>query len=568
MAGGAGNDTYVVDNALDTIIEVLAGGSDSVEASISWTLAAELEALTLTGTSAIGAVGNAAANTLRGNIGNNTLDGGLGNDTMLGGAGNDTYVVNVSTDVVTELANEGTDTVQSAVTLMLAGNVENLTLTGTSAINATGNTLNNVLTGNSAANTMDGGSGTDTMIGGAGNDTYVVDNTADVVTELVGEGTDLVQTSVTFALAANVENLTLTGTLAINGTGNTLDNLLTGNSANNILNGGAGNDVLDGGAGNDTMLGGAGNDSYVVNIATDVVTELVNEGSDSVISGVTFTLGSNLENLTLIGTSVINGTGNTLDNALIGNSANNTLTGATGNDTLDGGLGNDTMVGGVGNDIYVVNVITDVVTELANEGTDTVQSAVTLTLGINLENLSLTGTALLNGTGNALDNTLTGNAAANVLTGAAGNDTLDGAAGTDTLAGGTGADTYRFGSGYGIDTVQENDATVGVKDAVQFTGTINQPNVAFKHVGNNLEVLLNGTADKLVLQNWYLGNQYHVEEFRFTDGSVLLDSQAQSLVTAMSIFAAPTTGAIDSGPLGLTVHNHMVTPQWGSSAVA
>ena len=568
MAGGAGNDTYVVDNALDTIIEVLAGGSDSVEASISWTLAAELEALILTGTSAIGAVGNAAANTLRGNVGNNTLDGGLGNDTMLGGAGNDTYVVNVTTDVVTELANEGTDTVQSAVTLVLAGNVENLTLTGTSAINATGNTLNNVLTGNSAANTMDGGSGTDTMIGGAGNDTYVVDNTADVATELVGEGSDLVQTSVTFALAANLENLTLTGTLAINGTGNTLDNLLTGNSANNILNGGAGNDVLDGGVGNDTMLGGAGNDSYVVNIATDVVNELMNEGSDTVLSGVTFTLGSNVENLTLIGTSVINGTGNTLDNALIGNSANNTLTGAAGNDTLDGGLGNDTMIGGAGNDIYVVNVITDVVTELVNEGTDTVQSAVTLTLGINLENLSLTGTALLNGTGNALDNALTGNTAANVLTGAAGNDTLDGAAGADTLAGGTGADTYRFGIGYGIDTVQENDATAGVKDAVQFTGTINQANVAFKHVGNNLEVLLTGTADKLVLQNWYLGNQYHVEEFRFTDGSVLLDSQAQTLVTAMSVFAAPTTGAIDSGLLGPTMQNHMVTPQWGSSAVA
>ena len=107
----------------------------------------------------------------------------------------------------------------------------------------------------------------------------------------------------------------------------------------------------------------------------------------------------------------------------------------------------------------------------------------TFTLRSNVENLTHTGTPVISGTGNALDNALTGNAAANLLTGAAGNDTLDGAAGADTLAGGTGADTYRFGIGYGIDTVQENDATAGVKDAVQFTGTIKQANVAFKHVG-------------------------------------------------------------------------------------
>ena len=128
---------------------------------------------------------------------------------------------------------------------------------------------------------------------------------------------------------------------------------------------------------------------YVVDAATDVITELANEGIDTVQSGVTLTLGSNVENLTLTGTGAISGTGNTLDNVLTGNSANNTLTGLAGNDTLDGGLGNDTLLGGAGNDTYVVNVSTDVVTELANEGTDTVQSAATLVLAGNVENLTL-----------------------------------------------------------------------------------------------------------------------------------------------------------------------------------
>ncbi len=133
------------------------------------------------------------------------------------------------------------------------------------------------------------------MIGGTGNDTYVVDNASDVVTELVGEGTDLVQSSVSTTLSANVENLTLTGTTAINGTGNALDNILIGNSANNTLTGGDGNDTIDGGTGNDTMVGGLGDDTYAVNVSTDVVTEAANAGNDTIRSAVTLTLTTNVE---------------------------------------------------------------------------------------------------------------------------------------------------------------------------------------------------------------------------------------------------------------------------------
>ncbi len=199
------------------------------------------------------------------------------------------------------------------MTYTLGANLENLVLTGTTAINGTGNTLVNALTGNAAANVLNGGAGADTMSGGLGDDIYVVDNAADVVTEAASAGTDRIDSSVTTTLGANVENLTLTGTAAINGTGNTLNNIITGNSGANVLNGGAGNDTLNGGAGIDTMIGGTGNDIFVVDNVGDVTTELVGEGTDTVQSSITWTLASEVENLTLTGTTAINGTGNTLE---------------------------------------------------------------------------------------------------------------------------------------------------------------------------------------------------------------------------------------------------------------
>jgi Ca2+-binding RTX toxin-like protein len=201
-----------------------------------------------------GGSGNDTINALGGN---DVINGGAGADTMFGGPGNDTYVVDNTGDVVNETGGDGVDTVQSSITFSLSdalhavGVLENLALTGTAAINGTGNALANVLTGNSGSNTLDGGAGADTMAGGAGNDTYVVDNIGDVVTENSNGGTDTVQSSITYALTANVENLTLTGTGTINGTGNSLNNAIVGNSANNILDGGAGADTLTGGLGAD-----------------------------------------------------------------------------------------------------------------------------------------------------------------------------------------------------------------------------------------------------------------------------------------------------------------------------
>jgi Ca2+-binding RTX toxin-like protein len=303
---------------------------------------------------------------------------------------------------VTEAEDEGTDTVQSSVTFNLAtngANVENLTLLGAGNISGTGNALDNVLTGNTGNNVLDGGAGADTMSGGAGNDTYVVDDADDTVTEALNQGTDLVQSSITFTLGANVENLTLTGTNGVNGTGNTLNNVLTGNAGDNelsgdagndTLNGGAGNDRLDGELGNDTMIGGAGDDIFVVNSTLDVVTEAagIGSGTDTVESSIGFSLAAlgNVENLTLLngGPNInINGTGNGAANILIGNDGNNVLNAGTGADTLDGGLGNDTLIGGAGQDKFVFSTALNATTNV-----DTISDFTVAGVNSDLFNLS------------------------------------------------------------------------------------------------------------------------------------------------------------------------------------
>jgi Ca2+-binding RTX toxin-like protein len=352
MEGNVGDDTYVVDHVGDVVEEAMGAGADTVRSAITLTLADNVENLVLTGISAINGVGNELANLLVGNSAANVLDGGLGADNLQGGLGNDTYVVDETGDAVVEASSAGTDVVQSAISWALAANVENLLLTGADEIDGTGNGLANTISGNAAANILDGGAAADAMAGGLGNDTYVVDHASDVVTEAAGAGIDLVQSSITHVLAANVENLTLVGGGAINGTGNTLVNALTGNAAANILNGGTGADA---------MIGGLGNDTYIVDNAGDMVTEAAGAGIDLVQASVTHALAADVENLTLTGAGAINGTGNSLANAIIGNAGANTLDGAGGADTMTGGLGNDT---------YVVDNALDKAVEAAGGGTD------------------------------------------------------------------------------------------------------------------------------------------------------------------------------------------------------
>ena len=427
--GGPGDDVHIVDSAADRVVERAGEGIDTVVAAASFALPAEVENLVLAAGAASDGVGNGLANVLTGNEWGNRLDGGAGADTMDGGAGDDTYVVDDPGDRIVEAFAAGTDSVLASISYVLPADVERLTLTGAATIDGTGNAAANQLTGNAAANLLDGGAGADTLSGGGGDDTYRVDHAGDLVVESAGAGSDTVVASISYVLPANVEQLLLAGSGAINATGNALANRLTGNAGNNVLNGGAGVDVLQGGAGNDT---------YVVDTAGDAVVENAGEGVDTVQAALSWTLGANVENLTLTGTAAINGTGNALANLLTGNGAAN---------RLDGGAGADVMKGGGGNDIYVVDDAGDVVTEAASAGEDTVESAVTFTLGSNVEHLVLTGTAAIGGTGNALANAIAGNAAANPLSGGDGNDLLWGAGGNDTLAGGNGVDLLQGGGG-------------------------------------------------------------------------------------------------------------------------
>ena len=217
---------------------------------------------------------------------------------------------------------------------------------------------------------------------------------------------------------------------------------------NDTLNGGDGNDFLDGGDGNDVMTGGKGNDLYFVDSLKDKVTEAAKQGTDIVVSTLAnYTLGANVETLFLdVGAG--NGTGNTLNNLIIGNLTANTLDGGggndelkgldgndlliggAGNDTLNGGAGADTMKGGAGNDFYIVDDAGDKVSEVGGSGIDKVESSVSFILDAGVENLVLAGVASTNGTGNSLANNMLGNAGKNELAGDAGNDTLDGGGGT------------------------------------------------------------------------------------------------------------------------------------------
>lgn len=480
-------------------------------------------------------------------------------DTMEGGTGDDIYVVDSDTDLVTEVPDfdadgvfqhGGFDTIYASVSIArLADHVEAADLVEVSAapatpLSITGNDLNNVLTGNTLGNKLDGGigndslngqGGVDTLTGGVGDDTYYYDGD-DVIVETNGlvNGVDTLVSTVTASLStlnANIENLSLAGTNAVNGTGTTGDNALTGNGSANRLEGLGGNDTLSGGGGADTLVGGAGNDLYLMETGAATILEAAGGGIDEVA----FTY---FRDVDLLNYRDVNGVvqeieyasisastqdtlpaalaanhalrGNDFNNRLTGSFNNDTLWGRKGNDTIDGGFGHDTITGdegndwlfggdgddsvsggdandtlvesagldtldgGAGNDVYVLSDFSAVIEDLS--GIDEAQvfggSQFSLASYGFLENLSVRtdefSEVAASLTGNALANTLTGGLGDDSLYGLESNDTIYGLAGMDTLDGGAGADSMDGGLGADIYLV-DNTADV-VKDTGAASG--------------------------------------------------------------------------------------------------
>lgn len=225
------------------------------------------------------------------------------------------------------------------------------------------------LAGGAGDDRLNGGAGRDVMRGGGGHDTYWVNDVRDRVIEAAA-GHDRIQSSVSYRLPARVEDLVLTGSARLDAIGNALDNILIGNRAANVLEGRGGHDVLDGKAGADRMIGGGGHDTYFVDDRGDRVIEQAGQGNDVVWSTISYRLPAHVENLQLRGATALSGTGNGLDNVLIGNRGNNVLDGRGGDDWLFGGRGVDELTGGAGADRFVFDTapttMPDVIADFAS----------------------------------------------------------------------------------------------------------------------------------------------------------------------------------------------------------
>ena len=518
--------------------------------------------------------------TLSGDNGNDTLNGGSGNDDLSGGVGNDTLIGGIGDDIYRWGRGDGNDFIDnfyyydsrvnrndqliligglvasdiawSRSSNYLIGTIKDTgeTITIKEWFNGTSYKLNGVsladgtpldiaaieletrvIKGDDNNNSLSGTSSNETILGYGGND-YLYGKAGDDSLS-GGDGND--------SLSGDEGDDILSGD---NGS-----DTLNGGSGNDVLIGGAGNDSLDGSIGDDDLYGGAGNDTLIGGIGDDIYcwgrgdgNDLINESyyydtrlarnNRLILTGdlVASDLSWNRSSTYLIGTikdtgetitikDWFNGTAYKLNEILLadgtpldiaeieseaivikGDDNNNNLSGTLSNDTIMGYGGNDNLNGGAGDD-------------------------------------SLSG-----GDGN------------DTLMGGAGSDTLNGGSGNDLLNGSDGNDYYLFGRNNDVDTITENDSTFGNTDVVQFGANISVEQLWFQHIGNNLEATIVGTNDKLILNNWYLGSNYQVEQFKTDNGKVLLNTQVESLVSAMAAFSPPVgEGAVVSQ----TVHDQL-----------
>lgn len=257
---------------------------------------------------------------------------------------------------------------------------------------------------------------------------------------------------------------------------------------------------------------------------------------------------------------ILNGTDG--PDVLEGLEGNDVLYGLAGDDRLDGGPGADSMHGGLGDDTFLVDDLGDTVFENPGEGVDTVlSSAPYFILPDGVEILRLVGDAGTAGYGNDGPNQLFGNAGNNTLlgldssdflSGGAGNDyldsdggsdTLDGGAGADNLNGGEGDDTYVFGAGYGADSARDT----GGNDRVRLAGGVRVSDVSLARLGNDLEVAISGSADRLRLFDWFSGGTTRIESIAFEDGPAFDAAAITQALANRAPAAADDVAAVSAG---------------------
>jgi len=595
-------------------------------------------------------IGNAGNDTLEGEAGADTVLGGTGNDRIVmdveagaidiadGGLGLDTLALvgtvggsGLATVSLAAGAGDQVTDIGGTPEGLLQNNFEHLDASGLAGtVNATGSaganvmigsTGNDVLNGAAGNDVLSGGAGDDDVQGGAGNDVILIGDAGEHGGSEVldgGIGTDVLRftstsddqtlvltagvTGIESVVIANAAGLT-TGTTDLNVdasavtsgllmTGNAGDNELTGTAFNDVLTGGAGDDTLDGGGGTNLLVGGAGNDTFIVATATDLVSEGLNGGIDTVEAAINYVLGANVENLELTGNADITGTGNALNNSITGNDGANVLIGGAGNDLLEGEDGADTVLGGIGNDRIVMDVAAgNVDTADGGIGLDTLAlvgtvpggGIVTVDLGVgdqvthvdgvgetlvqnNFEHLDaseLDGT--VNATGSAGANLLIGSDGADVLSGLAGNDVLSGGAGDDTMVGGAGNDTFLFDAGDGQDVIQDNG---GVADVVRFGATIDSQDLVISRQADDLRLAVAGSTDSVTIQNWYTDPVNRTETIQAGDGQTLLSAQVDVLIQAMATFTTQTgvtweTASTGGGtPEAQTAFQNIIAANW------